>query len=349
MLTNQKIKSRDEVSKIIAGLNKQNKITGFTSGAFDLLHAGHVDYLEKARMQCDYLVVGVNSDKSVKAYKSPKRPVVSQDMRARLIAGLACVDDVFIFDELNNNKNIEELHPKIYFKAADYSKDKLSSAAIVEAYGGEVKLIELTPALSTSSIIEDVALRFHPASVDEDKIPRKEKAPAVFIDRDGTINVLIHYLHEVEKFELIEGAMEALRAFEKAGYRLVIVTNQPGIGLGYFSKEDFFQCNKALLKACTAAGVGIDKIYFCPHSKADNCTCRKPAIGMIERAIREMDIDLKKSYVIGDMTSDIMLAKNAGCRSVLVKTGQGGSDGLYGVKPDFIFDNLLQASKELLK
>lgn len=348
MDSREKIKSREDLARILTPDYRKNRKIGFTSGAFDILHSGHLDYLEKARSECDVLIVAVNSDRSIREYKSKKRPVIPQAARSRLIAGLTCADHVFVFDEKNNNKNIEILKPDIYFKAADYEKKSLSSAPLVEAYGGEVKLVPMTEGFSTTAVIEDVLYRF--GSVIADPLPDapKEKKPAVFLDRDGTINVLIDYLHEAPKFKLIDGALQALKALQDAGYRLIVITNQPGIGLGYFTKEDLFAVNKAFLSACAGAGVSIDKIYFCPHSKSENCECRKPAIGMILRAEKELNLDISKSFMIGDMTSDILLGKNAGCTSVLVQTGQGGNDGIYDVKPDIVAKDLKQAAEVIV-
>lgn len=344
METSQKIKTREQIKDLLTALHADKKATGFTSGAFDLLHSGHVDYLEKARSQCDCLIVAVNSDSSIKQYKSEKRPVMKQERRARLIAGLACVDYVFIFDELNNNQNIEILKPKIYFKAADYNKSKLSSAPIIEAYGGKVSLIELTPDCSTTSIIEDILSRFDPVYSESVKISRKEKAPAIFLDRDGTLIEHVEYMHEVSKLKIIPGVPEALKRFQDAGFRLIIVTNQPGIGMGYFTKEDLFLVNKEMLRVCSSSGAKIDKIYYCPHSKADGCNCRKPNTGMIDRALSEMNIDISKSFVIGDTTMDVQLGKNAGCGTILVETGLAGRDGVCDVKADYTAANLSAAA-----
>jgi D-glycero-D-manno-heptose 1,7-bisphosphate phosphatase len=348
-ITSSKIISRQELAEILKKIHGSGKISGFTSGAFDLLHAGHVDYLEKARSQCDILIVAVNSDESIRKYKSEKRPVIGQDYRARLVAGLASVDYVFIFDEINNNKNIEILQPKIYFKAADYSKEKLSSASIVESYGGKVVLIELTPGRSTTSIIDDILHRFPPVYAESKRVKAKSRAPAVFLDRDGTLNEHVDYLHEVSKFKLIEGTGKALKKLQDAGYHLIVVTNQPGIGMGYFTKEDLFQVNKQFLKEMNKAGVAIDKLYYCPHSIAEKCLCRKPSTGMIDRALSEMDIDISKSYVVGDTSMDIMLGKKAGCKTILVKTGLGGKDGVHEFKADYIAADIGEAAEIILK
>lgn len=343
-----KIKSREALAKLSQDWRLQGKKIVYTSGAFDILHAGHVGYLAKARVLGDILVVGLNSDKSIKEYKSADRPIVPQSARAAVLAGLQDVDHIFIFDEKNNNINIELLKPHVYVKAGDYSKDKLSSASIVEGYGGRVELIPFVDGFSTTSVIDRVL------AVYAKDLPRVADsvtltpAPAVFVDRDGVINEETEYLSEPSKFKLIPDALKGLKLLQEGGFRIVIITNQAGIGLGYFSKEDFYKVNKELLKAASLAGIKIDRVFFCPHSKADNCACRKPAPGMILRGIEELNLVPERSFCIGDKTGDVLAGQQAGIRTVLVKTGHAGADKEFDVKPDFIAENLHEAAKLIL-
>jgi histidinol-phosphate phosphatase family protein len=170
-----------------------------------------------------------------------------------------------------------------------------------------------------------------------------ERRPAVFVDRDGTINEHIEYLSEPGRFRELPGSFAALQKMRQLGYRIIVVTNQPGIGLGYFTKEDFYAVNREMLRQATAAGCSIDRIYFCPHSKSDNCKCRKPSPYLLQRAAAECNVDLSRSFMIGDMTSDIQLAVNAGCKGILVKTGRGGDDGLFSVHADAEVQDLADA------
>lgn len=345
----EKISNRNALSGIVADKQKDGKLVGFTSGSFDLLHSGHLDYLEKARSQSDCLIVGINSDASVRSYKDEKRPIIREFDRARLIAGLHCVDYVFVFSELNNNQNITILKPDLYFKAGDYSKEKLSSAPIIEEIGGKVVIIPFLEGYSTSSIIDNIIFKYSSVNAESTKLIPSKKMPAIFLDRDGTINESVEYLHEPEKFKLLPGVVESLKRLKIAGYRLVIVTNQPGIGLGYFTKEELFLVHKKFLHLMNEGGVQIDKIYFCPHAQSEDCPCRKPKTQMIERAVTDLNIDLTNSFVIGDMTGDLQLAKNAGCKSILVKTGFSGSDRKYNIKPDFNVDSLVEAANLVIK
>ena len=338
--------SRERVLQTLGPLRDGHCI-GYTSGVFDLLHAGHVDYLEQAKQHCDHLIVGINANSSVQQYKDPGRPIVDELERARIVAGLQAVDDVFIFDERNNNKNIELLKPDRYIKAGDYDKSQLSSAPIVESYGGSVVLIPIQFQTSTSDLIARIQDRY---SAQLCTLPAGgKKQPAIFLDRDGTINKHVEYLHEPEKFEFLPLALEGMKALKDAGYFLVVVTNQAGIGMGYFTVEDFFTVNKRMLQGCSEAKVFIDKIYFSPDSKATGSPFRKPEIGMIERACKELPIDLQNSVLIGDSTSDIQCAKNAGIRSILVSTGNAGSDKLYDIDADASVANLKEASEIILQ
>lgn len=328
------IGSRDEVHRWLVEERRAGKVIGFTSGTFDLLHRGHVTYLEEARRLCDVLVVGVNSDASVKAYKGPMRPILPAEDRANVVAALRSVDYVFIFDEKNNNRSIELLTPDVYIKAGDYAKDQLSSAPLVESYGGKVALVNFVPERSTTSIIERIGAVLSTAPVE---FPVGTPRPALFLDRDGTIIELVEYLHDPAKVEVIPGAMAAIRQFQDAGYRIVMITNQPGISMGYFPVEDFFRVNAAILRQAAPYGVLFDKLYFCPHSDADRCDCRKPRPGMLERAERELVIERSRSIFVGDSAVDVEAAKRFGCRAVLLKReGAGGSATRSTCEPDYI-------------
>lgn len=344
-----KLLSRDELVGLRNDWRAQKKSVGFTSGVFDLIHPGHIDYLEKAKTHCDILLIGVNADSSVRQLgKGDLRPVNPVEARAAVLAGLAAVDYVFIFDEKNNNQNIESLKPDVYIKAGDYTKDKLSSAPIVESYGGRVEIIPFLKGYSTTDTINKIVDHYglQMAVHLEKELP--EARPAVFLDRDGTICKHVDYLHEPEKFEFLPGALEGMKKFYDAGYRVVIITNQPGIGMGYFTKEDFYRVNKEMLRGCAGAGIMVDKIYFSPYSKADNTRCRKPGTELVERAKEDLNLDIPASVVVGDMTSDIQLAVNAGCHSILVSTGQAGEDNLYDVAPEYTASSLLDAAEKFL-
>jgi len=177
---------------------------------------------------------------------------------------------------------------------------------------------------------------------------------AVFLDRDGT---LIHdkdCLRTADELELIPGVAEAVRALNHAGWRAVVVTNQPVIAKGWCSEAELQRMHNKLETLLGQEHAFLDRIYFCPHHPEAGhagerpelkirCECRKPAPGMIHRAAADLNINLKESWLIGDTTTDIQTARNAGLHSILVRTGSAGKDGKHEVKPDFSFDTLVEA------
>ncbi len=157
MRTSQaKIKSRQEVKSILDRLKREGKKIVFTNGCFDLLHPGHVRFLEKARRKGDLLVVALNSDSSVKAIKSRDRPIFSEKERCELVSALACVDYVTIFDEETSQQIIQELLPNVLAKGGDWLKEQIVGRQIVESAGGTVISLDFEPGFSTSSIIERI-------------------------------------------------------------------------------------------------------------------------------------------------------------------------------------------------
>jgi D-glycero-D-manno-heptose 1,7-bisphosphate phosphatase len=346
-----KIIPRKTLVSICDEFRAEDKIIGFTSGAFDILHAGHVDYLEKAKSLCDKLIVGLNSDDSIQNYKGANRPLISELQRQKTIAALESVDYVFLFDERRNASNIELLKPDFYFKAGDYEQSQLTSKQIVEGIGGTVIIIPVVEKISTTDIINRIALngKFENDFVEEQKnsvhLKRKtsRSSPAIFLDRDGTINREIGYLSDPDDFELLPHALEGMKKFQDMGYRLVIITNQGGIGLGYFTKQDFYRVNKKMLTEVSRSGILIDKIYFCPHSKAENCPCRKPETGLVVRAREELNIDLKNSFFIGDSPWDIEAGAREKMHTIFIKNDRIQPEQ-YENRPEFMAEDLLDAA-----
>ena len=151
---NSKLLSKQKAALLARRLQKKKKKIVFTNGTFDLLHRGHVTYLQKARAQGDVLFVGLNSDASVKSYKGPDRPLNPQQDRALVLAALACVDCVVIFNEPTPLHLIKALRPDVLVKGADWPKSKIAGAAEVESWGGRVRRIRLVPGRSTTRVIE---------------------------------------------------------------------------------------------------------------------------------------------------------------------------------------------------
>lgn len=182
-----------------------------------------------------------------------------------------------------------------------------------------------------------------------------KKSFAVFIDRDGTLIREKNYLSKVSDLKLITGAVDALKLLRQAGYKLILITNQSGIGRGYFTEKKLLQIHESLQKMLDKKGVKLDGIYYCPHIPDDNCTCRKPKLGLVKKAAKEFNINLKKSYTVGDHPGDFLLGQNMGGKGIFVLTGHGNKehekikDGGGELKPDRIEKNLLSAAQWIIK
>jgi rfaE bifunctional protein nucleotidyltransferase chain/domain len=159
-LAAEKVVSLEALRAALGPVRVAGARVALTNGTFDLLHVGHLRSLEQARAQADILVVGVNSDASVRSYKAPDRPIVPQAERAELVAGLACVDFVVIFDEPTAERLLREVRPDVYVKGADYATKPLPERSVVEGYGGQVVLVDLEPGHSTTDLIGEIARRF---------------------------------------------------------------------------------------------------------------------------------------------------------------------------------------------
>jgi len=159
-----KIKKREELLRIIKDLKAKGKRIIFTNGCFDLLHVGHIRYLEEAKTLGDILIVGVNSDTSVQKLKGPKRPVLPVEQRTEILSGLGCVDYITVFDELDPLALITSLQPNVLVKGGDWTKEQTIGKEVVERSGGEVVIIPFVKGASTSSLIETILKRFQKKS-----------------------------------------------------------------------------------------------------------------------------------------------------------------------------------------
>ena len=187
------------------------------------------------------------------------------------------------------------------------------------------------------------------------------KRPAVFLDRDGTINEQMGYINHPSRFVLLPGITEAIRLLNENDILVIIVSNQSGVARGYFPIALVHEVHEQLTKTLQQEQARIDRILFCPHYRsgsveeyAIDCECRKPRTGLIEQACAEFDIELANSYVIGDRYTDIELAHRAGLKGILVETGYGRGDIEHVLPhvargPDHIAKDLLDAVQWLLK
>ncbi|MBM4347548.1 MAG: D-glycero-beta-D-manno-heptose 1-phosphate adenylyltransferase [Deltaproteobacteria bacterium] len=160
MMMKEKIKAREELHRIIKDLKAKGKKTVFTNGCFDLLHVGHIRYLEKAKSLGDILVVGLNSDQSVRTIKGPERPILPEGERAEVLSGLWCVDYITLFDESTPLELITSIKPNVLAKGGDWTKETTVGKDVVEGSGGEVVILPFVEGSSTTNIIETILKRF---------------------------------------------------------------------------------------------------------------------------------------------------------------------------------------------
>ncbi len=239
----------------------------------------------------------------------------------------------------------------------DFEKDIL---AVMAASGEAIytyKSPEYVKDVGTVDRIEKAVSELDAGLISRKNLSNKQSA--IFLDRDGTINKLDNFIYKAEDLELLDGVVEAIGAINSSGLLAIIITNQPSVARGLCDVSDIDHIHKKLKTLLGKEGVFVDDIFFCPHHpdkgfpeenplyKID-CECRKPKTGMIEQAKEKFNIDLSSSYMIGDSTMDIELAKKAGLKSVLVMTGLGGSDNKYDAVPDFTAENLYEAVQKIL-
>jgi D-glycero-D-manno-heptose 1,7-bisphosphate phosphatase len=178
--------------------------------------------------------------------------------------------------------------------------------------------------------------------------------PAVFLDRDGTISEEVGYLNHISRFRMFPFVGGAVRRLNQAGLPVVVITNQSGVGRGYYPESLVHAVNELMARQLAAAGARIDAVYYCPHTPADACECRKPKTGMLDRAAREHSFDLGRSFVVGDKYVDIELAHKVRARGILVRTGYGEGElewhsAKWPVPPDFVAEDLAQAADWILR
>ncbi|MCQ2022953.1 HAD-IIIA family hydrolase [Clostridium butyricum] len=229
---------------------------------------------------------------------------------------------------LNNNENI------YCYKTAEYIKD-----------------------MGTLERLEQVTQDIQNEVLEKKSLYNKQKC--IFLDRDGTINVLNGLINKVDELKLEQNVSEAIKMINQSGYLTIVITNQPVVARNMCTLEGLNIIHSKMDMLLAEQGAYVDDLYFCPHHPdrgypEENkeykikCNCRKPSIGMIFEAVKKYNIDITKSYFIGDTTIDIQTGKNAGCKTVLLETGMAGRDEKFNVSPDYVKSNLLDAVKFIL-
>lgn len=162
------------------------------------------------------------------------------------------------------------------------------------------------------------------------------------------------YLNHVSRFRILPHVAEAIRKLNEAGMPVIVVTNQSGVGRGYFPESLVQMVHELMIQQLAEKGARVDAIYYCPHASSEGCACRKPKPGMLEQAAKEHALDLHKSFVVGDRHGDIELAHRAGAKSILVRTGYGEGEYLWNapkwtIQPDFVAADLGDAVQWIMR
>lgn len=178
----------------------------------------------------------------------------------------------------------------------------------------------------------------------------------VFIDRDGVISIFTpnDYIKKWEEFKFIEEGVEGLKILNDAGYKVIIISNQSGVNKGLFTQKDLDEITENMLKELRKKGINnILKVYYCIHTKEENCNCRKPKTGLFKKAEEEIGkIDFSKTFFIGDSDTDVIAGKNIGAKTILVLTGKTKTEEEtegWEIKPDYIFPSLKEAAEFILR
>ena len=267
------------------------------------------------------------------------------------------------YDYKNNvNAGIFIFSPKVFDFIKEPRKTDLENEVIIPMINSEYKLYnykstEYAKDMGTPERYYAVNEDCRNGLVDARNLSNPQKC--IFLDRDGTINEYVGFLRKKEDLKLIPGVVQAIRTINNSEYLCIVVTNQPVIARGEVTFNELDEIHKHLQTLLGNEGVYVDDIYYCPHHPDKgyegevtelkfDCDCRKPKTGMIDKAQKRYNIDLNNSYIIGDSTLDIMLGKNANMQSILVKTGQAGTDYKYNVEPDIVAEDLEEAVNKVL-
>lgn len=325
----------DKLVSLAQKLKKQGKKIVTYNGSFDVLHIGHIKSIQEASKQGDALFVLVNSDRSVRSYKGLNRPIVGEKQRAEMVAAIKGVEGVAVFDSINPIEILKKIKPDIHCNGSDWGKNCVEQE-VVEKNGGKIHILEWNEGYSTSNLIQKITTVYS-----------KPVVKAVFFDRDGTINDNKEgYIHKVEDFEFLPGVINSLKKLSKTNHKIILVTNQSGIGRGYFTEKQYQNLTNWMIKTLKGKDIRIDRVYHCPHSPDDGCKCRKPKTGMFLQAVKDFGISLNDSWFIGDDEKDVFAGRNANIKTI--KLGKHMSES-FKLEPNYYAKNLSEAVEIVLK
>jgi histidinol-phosphate phosphatase family protein len=304
-------------------------------------------------------LVEVNSESFVTAFHN--RPHAENVWRQNLVnAGLYVLEKSAMATIQSRSSGRESA------QSSGKNQSRLTSAATILDFGKDVfpamvragkKLLgynspEFIKDIGTPERYDKICTQFAAGIVQQSSLATPQRA--VFLDRDGTLVPENDCMRDANELELLPGVAGAIHELNHEGWRTVVVTNQPVIAKGFCDEAELQRMHNKMETLLGREHAFLDRIYFCPHHPEKgfpgerpelkiDCDCRKPKIGMIRKAVADLNIDLKQSWLVGDTTTDLQTAKNAGLKSVLVRTGHAGRDGKFSAQPDFVFDTLAQA------
>lgn len=324
------INSKRKLKSLLHELRLKNTKIGAISGGFDVFHDGHKLALEFSSNQVEKLFVLVNSDKSISTYKGKLRPRNSYSQRVGLLDKNFPNNVYLKINELTPNKLLGKIKPDIYFISQEWSKSPVELKVLSE-FNCKIVPHPDVEGVSTTIILNE----------------QVKSNSAIFFDRDGTINKDFGYINKENMIEISEKNLVTLKKFSQLPYLLFIATNQSGVAKKIISRKEFFKINNQIVKKIQDYGGRIDKTYYDFSSSERPSKYRKPNIGMVLKAVKEFDISLVNSWVIGDKDSDIEMGKNANMRTILIKNNQYKYKSI--LKPDYEVRDLSQAYEIIMK
>tara|TARA_A200000113_G_scaffold215492_1_gene219868 strand:- start:2300 stop:3280 length:981 start_codon:yes stop_codon:yes gene_type:complete len=319
------LKDKIDLKNYIESLSRKDSI-GVISGSFDALHDGHKLALDHCSSKVDKLIVLINSDESIRLYKGNERPFIKLDKRIKTLNAYNNKLIIVSFNELIPNNMLEIIKPDIYFLSKEWIQNPIEKI-VLEKYN--TKIQEHPQLANTSTTIQN-------PEIDNSK-------GAIFFDRDGTINKDVGYLNNVNDIHIPKENLETISKLSELNLFNIIVSNQSGVGLGYFDTKMVKKINDEISRTINKNNGRIDKIYFDTSTNENSSKDRKPNIGMILKARKDFNISLRKSWVIGDKYSDIELGKKCNMRTIYIKNNK--YDYKSNVKPDFTINKLPESLK----
>lgn len=318
----EKIVSRETLTEIVRELKQQGKTIVTTNGSFDLLHIGHIAMLQEAKSLGDVLIIGLNSDASIQAYKGKYRPLCPQEHRAGMLAALACTDYITIFDELTPIELLKVIQPHIHVNSPEHGKECVERK-VVEQHGGRIHLAQLVEGMSTTQLIDRIL-----------EVSSHTPCRGIFFNAtdlfelDTTFSAVDNISGKLKFALLSRATINALREFSTLGF-LIFILMEESIRRQYEQIQEAFRKNE------------IENSRFLFYPQGSDNLAQQMKRTLIEQAVADFDVMLAKSFVISGDMSDIQIGRDINCKTILLakhSTGQKNISGAAG--PHFVAEDL---------